>query len=290
MKNVVRAMWSRRRGGTHAMPRTRATAVVGGAAIAAGLLLPGCAGTAYVTEYAAADLQPFIDSGGTGLTGSGDPAVALDPIAAAYAVQPAARFPAAIAIARVQGTGYRGQLTGTSSFVVATERSGEDEVDLERFESLEGLRGFSPINGLLLADAAATPMDLRTAAARLHADMLLLYTFSTSSTERDVMPPLSLVTLGLAPTKTQDVTMTASAVLIDVRTGFVYATMEAVEDRGALSNSWNTSEARDRSSTKLEARSLNALLEHFEVVWPRIVKNYGPASGAEPAVTVADGA
>ncbi len=66
--------------------------------------------------------------------------------------------------------------------------------------------------------------------------MLLVYTFDTQYKTDDYALPLKVVTLGLFPTDTVDVSTTVSAVLLDVRNGFVYGSVETSAKKAGLGN------------------------------------------------------
>jgi len=239
-------------------------------------LLGGCY-SPYLTPYEPATLHPFLSTGGIGSGAegmSGADTTSQNAIAAALAVRPEARFPANLALARIQGVVRQSSETSAPAYVVESASSGEETIDVDRMRNLPGVSGFAMINSLLVGANEVTPEDLRKAAARIHADMLLLYTFSMDSTIRDVLPPLSFVTLGIAPTQSQDVVLTASAVLIDVRSGFVYGTLQVMEDGSTLSNAWNTWEAKKRRGAKLEKAALDKMLDEFALMWPEIVRTY----------------
>ena len=85
--------------------------------------------------------------------------------------------------------------------------------------------------------------DIPVAAASLRADLLLIYTFDTQFSSDNYGGPLMVVSLGLLPTKVESVKTTASAVLLDTRTGYVHATAEGSGDAGQLANAWTSSDA-----------------------------------------------
>jgi hypothetical protein len=82
--------------------------------------------------------------------------------------------------------------------------------------------GVGPINRLLLPTHLETDRELREAAARMHADVLLLYTLDTTFVVEDKAAPLTVVSLGLSPNKQANVICTASALLMDTRNGYLY--------------------------------------------------------------------
>lgn len=196
-----------------------------------------------------------------------------------FAAKPEAKFPAYIAIARIQSPQYQNYYTereggvyGQGRYsVVTVKEDGEDEV-LPAIGKLPEVGGITGISTMLLPTDLKSDRDLREAAARLKADMLLLYTFDTSFHENENAVALSVVTLGLSPTHKISVHVTASALLIDTRTGFVYATLEANENRRLTSNIWESSASADRARQQAEKTAFTKLIAEFEKSWPQIVQ------------------
>lgn len=59
--------------------------------------------------------------------------------------------------------------------------------------------GVSPLNRLLLPQHLNSDRSLRQSAARLHADVLLVYTFDTDIYVGDGTSPTDFMTLGFLP-------------------------------------------------------------------------------------------
>lgn len=218
-------------------------------------LLAGCA--SYVTPGAPADLRTFSEPS----------------LKKAYSARPAARFPASLAIVRVQGSGYRNYSTdavGTGRYSVVTNRDIETEADGERLARLPGVAGVVRLNRLLLPAELGSDLDLREAAAKLHADIILLYTLGTEFRDRDVLPPLTVVTLGLAPTRTFHVTATAAALVMDVRTGYLYGALEESGDKSGLTVSLTSGGTLEEARKQAERQALDKLLASFEPFWRRV--------------------
>ena len=117
--------------------------------------------------------------------------------------------------------------------------------------------------------------ELREAAARVHADLILIYTFDTAFYDTDVARPLTVITLGLSPTRKLGVSTTASALLIDTRTGYIYGTYEATKKADTMASSWNTSDSADRVRRDNEHEALGLLVGQVEKTWPKMVEQYG---------------
>ena len=195
-----------------------------------------------------------------------------------YETKPAAPFPARIAIARIQQSGYYShgnQSYGTGRFSLVTTRDIEDDAHFDKLSSLQDVAGLTTLNRLLIPSNLQSIKDLREAAATLHADMLFLYTLDTSFRVRgQSLGPLSLITLGFLPNKEAFVTTTASAVVFDVRTGYVYGMAEQTHKTSHIASMWSTTQAIDNARLETEKESFNKLINEFPDVWIGILKEY----------------
>nr|AIA12527.1 Unknown Function [uncultured bacterium] len=148
----------------------------------------------------------------------------------------------------------------------------EDDADFERLSKLPDVDGFITISRLLLPQTFQSFQELREVAAKLNADMLLVYTFDTTFHEKDGSAALSLITLGLSPTQTMIVRVAASALLLDTRTGYIHAALEANEKREVTTNIWKSQKEADRARQDAERTAFKALISEFEKNWSRIVE------------------
>src|SRR5579862_2610214 len=177
------------------------------------LLLLGMAGcaTTYAVPGKAADLKSL---------GISRESLTDSSINQTLAKVPLATFPCGIAAVRVQAPGYDSPTAhgfGTGNYCVITERDIEDPKDLERLQKMPYVTGIAPLNRLVLPNQLNSDLELRQAAAALHADMVLIYTIETGFQVEDHLSPLSIVTLGLSPNQTAQIVTTATAVLMDTR-------------------------------------------------------------------------
>lgn len=231
--------------------------------VLAGLILLGGCSSTYIPPSGRADLG----------------AMSSATMQESFAAEPAAEFPAAIAVVHVQSSGYRsyrtdrvGGVHGHGRYSVVMTREVEEEAEFERIASLPEIGGLVTVSALLLPERLESDRELREAAARLKADMVLLYTFDTSFHADDASVALSVVTLGLSPTRTVSVHVAAAALLLDTRTGFIYAAIEANEKRQSLTNAWESSETADRARRDAEQAAFKALVAEFEAAWPAILE------------------
>jgi len=191
--------------------------------------------------------------------------------------QPLAAFPTGIAYVRVQEPGYRSYKTdsyGGGKYSVVLARTVERDADIERLANLPMVHGLAPMNRLLLPRQFHDDKDLRQAAASLHADMVLIYTFDTAIRMGDNTSPLDVVTLGFLPHKRARVTTTASAVLMDTRNGYVYGVAEASARHEQPANTWTTSDAIDQSRRRTEAEAFERLVVELERTWLGVINEY----------------
>ncbi len=238
--------------------RIGAVAALFAVAIVGGMGLGGCYSTPLPSQ--AADLRGVLDMTET-----------QEGMAEEFARAPAASFPATLAVLRVQAADRWHK--GPETLQVVSLRDVESEDDLARLASLPEVGDVVALNALVAGDLA-TEQSVRASAARLHADLLLLYTFGTKSEVDTVVPVLDVVTLGLFPSEHADAVSTASAALVDVRTGYVYGLAEATEETGQLANSWTRFDASDQARDRAERRAFAALVDEVERMWSRVIDTH----------------
>lgn len=70
------------------------------------------------------------------------------------------------------------------------------------------------------------------------------------------------------------VNTTASAVFVDVRTGFVYGVAEASASEKQITNAWDSVNAADQGRVNTEREAFDRLLRELERTWTRIVTEH----------------
>lgn len=199
-------------------------------------------------------------------------------IAETLSREPAASFPVRIALARVQAPGYvsgSNACFGLGRYCVVTARDIETEADLARIQALEGVVGAIPVNRLLLPQELNSIKDLRLAAAKLKADLVLVYSLDTRfSVDSKPLGPLAVVSLGFMKNKTAQVTTTASAVIFDVRSEFVYGVAEFTATENQEATIWSSGAAIDSARTKTEQQAFNGLMAEIEEVWTGVLNEH----------------
>ena len=248
------------------------------------ILLSGCA--SYATPGRGADLQSV------GLTDEARRALTSDAsLSALMDKKPLARFPAGVAVARIQSPLYRSPTAttwGHGPYTVVTSRDVEKSEHFDRLGKLPMLQGIAPINRLLLPEQFKSDLELRQAAASLHADMLLIYTLDTIFYAEQQSEPLSTITLGLSPTKKVRMLTTASAVLMDTRNGYIYGLAESTARREQLTSAWDSEHAADQSRLKTESEAFDGLVGELEKTWAGVVKQYASLPLNSPAANAPD--
>ena len=225
-------------------------------------LMQGCA-SSYTTPAAGVNITELTD----------------DDIAELMKIEPASTFPARIAIARVQASGYISRTNnsyGSGRYSVVTTRDIEDESDFEKLSNLPMVGGLAPLSRLLLPPNLDSIKDLRLSAARLKTDVILIYSVDTAfHVEGTPLGPLSAITLGFLPNKKAFVSSTTSGVLIDVRTGFVYGVAEATEREKQRTTIWNSEDAIDEARMDSERASFKSFIKEFETLWENTLAQHG---------------
>ncbi len=250
------------------------------ASVACAGLLAGCNGS-YTTPGEKADFSKL------GLTADQAAGLTDASVAATLAKRPLVTFPAAIAVVRVQGPNYNSysyrpyyNSTPRGAYSVMTVRDIEKDEDFDAIGNLPQVAGVAGIKRILLNSDLSSDLDLRNAAAKLNANMLLYYTLETAFDTQTHVAPLGLITLGAFPTEEARVTCTASAVLMDTRNGYIYAVLEATAENNQLANAWTSAEAMDQARKKTERQAFEGLVKGFVKEWPRVLKNYDKPGAA----------
>ena len=197
------------------------------------------------------------------------------------ATEPAASFPVNIAVARVQAPhyqSYRVNSYGTGRYSVVTNREVETEEDFEKISHLPQVSAVGPLNRILLPERLDSINALRGAAARLKADVLLIYTFDTTfHAGEQKFAPLNAISLGFLKNKEVTVTTTASAAIFDVRTEYLYGLAEATQRESKWASVWGTSSVIDDLRILTERHAFEGLLVEIDKTWRNIIREY--ASG-----------
>lgn len=229
------------------------------------LWLPGC-GTHYVTPAGGVMLADLA------------PAGSADKLGRHYQAAPASGFPAHLAIARLQDGGYATTTNtgyGTGRYSLVTARDIETDNAIATIRSLPMIQGVAPLGRLLVPSVMQTIDDLREPAARLHADMILIYSVDTTfSIGGKSLGPASMLSLGFLPNKSAKVTATVAGVLVDVRSGYVYGTTEASVTEEHRASVWSSAMIVDAARITAEEAAFTDFVDEFGKLWGGVVNTY----------------
>lgn len=192
--------------------------------------------------------------------------------------KPEARFPASIVATRVQAAGYRSYSShgyGSGKYSVVTVRDVESDADYQRIAGWKGVAQLGTVNRMLLPQRIESLDDLRDSAAQLQADIALLYTIDTQFIDRNSSALLTTISLGFGPTHEVQINSTASALLVDVRTGFIYGSAEASASQTGVSSVWRSVSAADEARQAAERAAFKKLVNELESTWLGVVARYG---------------
>ena len=233
------------------------------------LSLAGC--STYIPPGAKADLQSF----------------APPSIQAGFATKPSNPFPASIAAVRIQDSGYSnynlrryGGQYGAGGYTVIMTREVEDQAEFDHIAALPQVAGLVSLNRLLLPEKLENDRQIREAASRLQADLVFVYTFNTAFFDTDATKPLTVITLGLSPTRKITAVTTVSALLMDTRTGYIYSAYEITERAETIASSWSSGDSADEVRRKTEKKAFGKLIDELATSWPKLLERASKKTSA----------
>lgn len=190
--------------------------------------------------------------------------------------QPSPQFPLKIGVVRVQAAHYQ---SNSAAGLGAGRFSVLDPQELLRDAQLRAISQWPSVAGAAAVDPGLLPArldamdDLRLAAAKMQADVLLVYTVDTRFLSKtQPYAPGSKLSLGKAP-DAPSIATEAAAVFVDVRTGFVYGAMQAAKS-APVGAAWNAAKTLDAKRLDVEAQTFSALLEEADKIWGGLVSRY----------------
>lgn len=189
------------------------------------------------------------------------PPESAEEIAVAGARRPAANLPATLAAFHVQA-------------YVANDRALEYPDDVNHLASMRGIGSVVPLSGVVPRGQDFGLDCLRSAGARVHADLVLVYTFETDTTPDTTIPLLGTFTLGIFPNEITRATSTGSAALIDARTGYLYGLTQATSKQYRITNAWNVRAVREKSADDARNRACKDLVAQVEELWEGVLARY----------------
>ncbi|MGH8444952.1 MAG: hypothetical protein ACREVL_06775 [Solimonas sp.] len=209
--------------------------------------------------------------------GAAAPLAEIAGASSAITQPPSPQFPVAIGIVQVQAAGYR----SWSASALGSGRYGVLAATPATVKSAEAIAHWPLIEKAAPIDAALLPAefgsfdDLRLAAAKSQADILLVYTLDTAfHAGARVLAPASDLRLGQAPDGEAYVGAAADARFVDVRTGYVYASAQGAARMPAPAPTWASAQTLDQARQLAEQQAYAALLQDAEARWRGVAAQY----------------
>ena len=173
--------------------------------------------------------------------------------------RPTVRFPARVAVARIEASG--------GGFRMIPDTDVENAEHAAAAASLPGVAGIVSLNRVALVSEVKSYRELDAEARKVGADLVAVYRFDASDRSSDVFLPLSVATLGLAPTNPYSVTATATLMVRDARTGYLYGVMEESATNKGLTAGMDLHNAQERSKRNAKKKALDQLTAKLPVFW-----------------------
>ena len=196
--------------------------------------------------------------------------------------KPASEFPVNIAIARLQSPQYSShtyryqtESKPEDKFSMILTRDATEEEAFAKLAKMEGVKQASPFNRLLLPYTYSSVKDLRMAAAKMKAHMLMVYTFDTQFVvDTKNYGPQNVLALGYLKNKEVKVVTTASVALFDVQTEYLYGLSEATATETKRANAWKKLDEVDNLRLATEKQAFNNLMTEVEKMWKGVLEEY----------------
>lgn len=207
--------------------------------------------------------------------------------------QPTLSFPISLHLVRIQAADYQSFSMGT---LVGGSFSAVASAELATPPRMHALAQWPLIADVQTLRTDALPPqletldDLRLAAAKSLADVLIIYTVDTRfESGGESLSPLAELSLGKAPEQETHIQSVASALLLDVRTGYQFGAVQASARVDDLDGAWLVASALDRKRLDAEQQAFAALLAEVEKLWTGIAAQNGFTGSDASAATAVRG-
>jgi uncharacterized protein YbjQ (UPF0145 family) len=164
---------------------------------------------------------------------------------------------------------------GHGVFTRAADSDVESEKHLAAAQSLPGVSGIVSLNRTLMSSQVKSYDELDRQARALGADLVAVYRFDEGKRNSDIFVPLTLASLGLAPTKTYQIKSHVTLMVRDARTGYIYGVLEESGESGGLTAEMDVHNAAERSRHKARQRALDRMAEKLPTFWSSAVLSKG---------------
>lgn len=250
------AVWSAPKG----IHMRHATAVL---AVIACSFMAACSGTSYVSARSSE-------------TGWRPESLPIPTPSIAGKAEPKAKFPPVIAISPMPGAPARNNNRYADN-ADSNVRAEESRARLDSLEKLPGVERIVVLNSLTLNPSSQS--SVYDAAGAVNADMIVLYRVGSGTVREDTtIPGLGVLTLGLFPNETRKCYATASAIVLDARTGYLYGALEASSSAWRLANGWTNHREDETVAFEARSKALTELVKRFPPLWEHIKVQYGPGA------------
>jgi len=172
---------------------------------------------------------------------------------------PTVRFPARVAVARIERSG--------NFFHLDSGAIEEDPAHAAKAAALPGVRGFVPLNRVALTGSVKSYRELDREAMKLGADILVVYRYDTEVAVNDAFEPLTIATLGLAPTINHKTSSVVTLMVRDARTGYIYGVMEERADRKGVAMAMTLGGSGQDSKEDTRKQAMDRLMERLPAFW-----------------------
>ncbi|MEM9238246.1 MAG: hypothetical protein AAGB14_15850, partial [Verrucomicrobiota bacterium] len=146
----------------------------------------------------------------------------------------------------------------------------EQDRHVEEVVRLPGVRGIVNLNQVGLVTELKDYAQLDQEARKFGADLLAVYRIEESVNSTDYVPLLSFATLGLVPTQPFELTATASLMVRDARTGYVYGVLEEKAEESGVMAEMDTYKNQARAMRKAKIKALDELTERLPAFWDMV--------------------
>ncbi|QJE98659.1 hypothetical protein [Luteolibacter luteus] len=177
--------------------------------------------------------------------------------------RPTVRFPARVAVARIEKSG--------DSFHLVSGANEEDPAHAAKAASLPGVRAFVPLNRVALTGSVKSYRELDREALKMGADILAVYRYDTDVAVNDAFEPLTLATLGFAPTIKHETSSVVTLIVRDARTGYVYGVLEERADRGGVTTGMTLYGSERNAKKFTRKQAMDRLMERLPGFWNGIL-------------------
>lgn len=164
--------------------------------------------------------------------------------------------------------------------------AGPSEQDLTRLEALRGIESVSTSafiwpepkwdeHDQLITTEVNVLQSMLADAEKTNADLLLVYTAEHSAKSIDLTLGLGqILLLGFCPTVIARGVSGIDAVLMDAKTGYIYAFTMGKGGGGAVGIGWETQRTKADAATSAMRDAMSEIVDNLEAAWPDLQAAY----------------